>query len=76
MFGLDAVSLSGTGRERRMRKGISVSGTMFLDVFLGFLFFFVLTAVRKGVLMSVRVVLGGDFSWWVFEGGGACASEV
>ena len=26
--------------------------------------------------MSVRVVLGGDLSWWVFEGGGACANEV
>ena len=39
-----------------MRRGVSVSGTMFLDVFLGFLFFFVLMAVRKG---SADVGAGG-----------------
>ena len=45
---------------------------MFLVVFLGFLALPFLAAVRKGeggLLMSVRLVLGGDLSWWVFEGG-------
>ena len=52
---------------------------MFLVVFLGFLALPFLAAVRKGeggLLMSVRLVLGGDLSWWVFEGGGACTNEV
>ena len=62
-----------------MRRYFNVSGTMLLVVFLGFLALPFLVTVRKGeggLLMSVRLVLGGDLSWWVFEGGGACANEV
>ena len=64
-----------------MHRGFNVSGTMVLVCFLGFLALLFLAALRKGeggLLMSVRLVLGGGggLGWWAFEGGGACANEV
>ena len=78
-FRLGAVSLSGTGMEKRMRRGFNVSGTMFLVVFLGFLALRFLALLRKGeggLFVSVRLVLGGDLGWLAFGGGGACANDV
>ena len=67
------------GKREANAQVFNVSGTMFLVVFLGFWALPFLAAVRKGkggLLMSVRLVLGGDLGWWAFEGGGACANDV